>query len=78
MTGTNIASQDLLFEQLSETLQSGSSRFVRLRSTEAGSLKAVLKRIIRTGTSKPTDDNDEEDDTEEKESDVSGTIFSGL
>ncbi|KAM3453766.1 hypothetical protein MY5147_004986 [Beauveria neobassiana] len=68
VTGTNIASQDLLFEQLSETLQSGSSRFVRLRSTEVGSLKAVLKRIIRTGTSKATDD-EEENDTEEKETD---------
>ncbi|OAA79446.1 origin recognition complex subunit [Akanthomyces lecanii RCEF 1005] len=68
VTGTNIASQDLLFEQLSETLQSGSSRFVRLRSTEAGSLKAVLKRIIRTGTSKAMED-DEENDTEEKEAD---------
>ncbi|KAM3499200.1 hypothetical protein MY10362_007520 [Beauveria mimosiformis] len=70
VTGTNIASQDLLFEQLSETLQSGSSRFVRLRSTEAGSLKAVLKRIIRTGTSNATED-DEENDTEDKETDVS-------
>ncbi|KAM3524438.1 hypothetical protein NHJ13051_004559 [Beauveria bassiana] len=68
VTGTNIASQDLLFEQLSETLQSVSSRFVRLRSTEVGSLKAVLKRIIRTGTSKATDD-EEENDTEEKETD---------
>ncbi|PMB73055.1 Origin recognition complex subunit 3 [Beauveria bassiana] len=70
VTGTNIASQDLLFEQLSETLQSVSSRFVRLRSTEVGSLKAVLKRIIRTGTSKATDE-EEENDTEEKETDVS-------
>ncbi|EGX90629.1 origin recognition complex subunit [Cordyceps militaris CM01] len=68
VTGTNIASQDLLFEQLSETLQSGSSRFVRLRSTEAGSLKAVLKRIIRTGTSKATEEDDE-NDTEEKGAD---------
>ncbi|OAQ98082.1 hypothetical protein LLEC1_03158 [Akanthomyces lecanii] len=68
VTGTNIASQDLLFEQLSETLQSGSSRFVRLRSTEVGSLKAVLKRIIRTGTFKATED-DEDNDTEEKEAD---------
>lgn len=70
VTGTNIASQDLLFEQLSETLQLGSSRFVRLRSTEAGSLKAVLKRIIRTGTAKATDDDEEENTSEENESDV--------
>ncbi|KAM3450602.1 hypothetical protein MY3296_005973 [Beauveria thailandica] len=68
VTGTNIASQDLLFEQLSERLQSGSGRFVRLRSTEAGSLKAVLKRIIRTGTSNAIDD-DEENDTEDGETD---------
>ncbi|TQV95700.1 origin recognition complex subunit [Cordyceps javanica] len=68
VTGTNIASQDLLFEQLSETLQSGSGRFVRLRSTEAGSLKAVLKRIIRTGTSKATGD-EEDTEAEEKEAD---------
>lgn len=76
MTGTNIASQDLLFEQLSETLQSGSSRFVRLRSTEAGSLKAVLKRIIRIGTSKATDEEDE-NDADEKETDV-GSMHSSL
>ncbi|OAA64848.1 origin recognition complex subunit [Cordyceps fumosorosea ARSEF 2679] len=66
VTGTNIASQDLLFEQLSETLQSGSSRFIGLRSTEAGSLKAVLKRIIRIAASKATED-DEDHEVEEKE-----------
>ncbi len=66
MTGPNIASQDLLFEQLSETLQqSGAGHFVRLKSSEAGSLKGVLKKIIRVATAKPieNDDDDEEGET---------------
>ncbi|OLN88768.1 Origin recognition complex subunit 3 [Colletotrichum chlorophyti] len=47
ITGPNIASQDLLFEQLSETLQERSrSKFVRLKSSEAPNLKAALKKII--------------------------------
>ncbi|KAJ6783865.1 hypothetical protein PWT90_05493 [Aphanocladium album] len=62
-----------LYEQswtkVNTRIQSGSSRFVRLRSNEAGSLKAVLKRIIRAGTSKPTENDDEGDETEEKETD---------
>ncbi|ODA81974.1 hypothetical protein RJ55_00479 [Drechmeria coniospora] len=51
ITGPNIASQDLLFEQLSETLQRlSASRIVRLRSSEAMTLKAALKRTIRDAT----------------------------
>ncbi|KAK1830074.1 origin recognition complex subunit 3 N-terminus-domain-containing protein [Podospora conica] len=48
ITGPNLASQDLLFEQLAETLGKGSgARVVRLRSAEAPNLKAALKKIIR-------------------------------
>ncbi|KPM39498.1 hypothetical protein AK830_g7090 [Neonectria ditissima] len=63
ITGPNIASQDLLFEQMSETLQrSTPSRFVRLRSSEASTLKATLKKIIRDVTSKISSNEDDEDD----------------
>ncbi|KAG6051001.1 hypothetical protein E4U39_002505 [Claviceps sp. Clav50 group G5] len=52
ITGPNIASQDLLFEQLSESLpqRSPPSRFVRLRSSETLTLKAALKKTIRDAT----------------------------
>ncbi|KAG6041582.1 hypothetical protein E4U41_003478 [Claviceps citrina] len=63
ITGPNIASQDLLFEQLSESLrqQSPTSRFVRLQSSEASTLKAALKKTIRDATAS-AGDADEEDD----------------
>ncbi|UNI15075.1 Origin recognition complex subunit 3 [Purpureocillium takamizusanense] len=62
ITGPNIASQDLLFEQLSETLQLVSaSRFVRLRSAEAASLKAALKRTIRGAAASAGGGDDDED-----------------
>jgi len=53
ITGPNIASQDLLFEQLAEALCKGGERAacVRLRSTEAPNLKATLKKIIRDASS---------------------------
>ncbi|KAH7133573.1 origin recognition complex subunit 3 N-terminus-domain-containing protein [Dactylonectria macrodidyma] len=61
ITGPNIASQDLLFEQMSETLQrSTPSKFVRLRSSEASTLKATLKKIIRDVTAKASDDDDDD------------------
>ncbi|KHN94500.1 origin recognition complex subunit [Metarhizium album ARSEF 1941] len=48
VTGPNIASQGLLFEQLAETLgQQPASRFVRLKSSETATLKAALKKAIR-------------------------------
>ncbi|KAG6088421.1 hypothetical protein E4U15_006096 [Claviceps sp. LM218 group G6] len=52
ITGPNIASQDLLFEQLSESLpqRSSPSRFVRLKSSEILTLKAALKKTIRDAT----------------------------
>ncbi|KAF7558536.1 hypothetical protein G7046_g5623 [Stylonectria norvegica] len=61
ITGPNIASQDLLFEQLSETLQrSTPSKFIRLRSSELSTLKATLKKIVRDVTAKVEDDEDDE------------------
>lgn len=51
VTGPNIASQDLLFSQLAESLgEAAQGRFVRLRSAEAPNLKATLKKIIRDVT----------------------------
>lgn len=51
----------MLFEQLSETLQGSTpSRFVRLRSSEASTLKATLKKVIRDVTAKVSD-GDEDD-----------------
>ncbi|KAK4158129.1 origin recognition complex subunit 3 N-terminus-domain-containing protein [Chaetomidium leptoderma] len=52
ITGPNIASQGLLFEQLAERLCTATqaAKFVRLRASEAPNLKAVLKRIIRDAT----------------------------
>ncbi|PFH60507.1 hypothetical protein XA68_10856 [Ophiocordyceps unilateralis] len=60
ITGPNIASQDLLFEQLSETLQrSSNSKFVSLRSSETTTLKAALKKTIRDATSSDAGDAEE-------------------
>ncbi|KAK3996825.1 origin recognition complex subunit 3 [Cladorrhinum sp. PSN332] len=46
ITGPNIASQELLFEQLAERLGSSGAKVVRLRAAEAGNLKAGLRRVI--------------------------------
>ena len=60
MTGPNIASQDLLFSQLSSSLTgSTDSRYVRLLSSECSSLKATLKKIIRDATMEKNDEGDE-------------------
>lgn len=59
VTGPNIASQDLLFEQLAERLGSATQgRFVRLRSAEAPNLKTTLKKIIRDVTRQTSDDDE--------------------
>lgn len=51
----------MLFQQLSETLQASTpSKFVRLRSSEASTLKATLKKIIRDVTAKVSDDDDDD------------------
>ncbi|RMJ16921.1 hypothetical protein CDV36_003395 [Fusarium kuroshium] len=61
ITGPNIASQDLLFQQLSDSLQQATpSKFVRLRSSEASTLKATLKKIIRDVTAKVSDEEDDD------------------
>lgn len=60
ITGPNLASQDLLFEQLSETLQLQlDAKVVRLRSGDASNLKAVLKKIIHDVTARETDAENE-------------------
>lgn len=53
VTGPNISSQGLLFEQLAEGLGTSKGSFVRLRSAEAPNLKATLKKIIRDATQRP-------------------------
>ncbi|KAI2629738.1 origin recognition complex subunit 3 N-terminus-domain-containing protein [Hypoxylon sp. NC1633] len=60
ITGPNLASQDLLFEQLSETLQlQVDAKVVRLRSGDASNLRAVLKKIIHDVTARETDDEND-------------------
>ena len=60
ITGPNIASQDLLFDQLSEALQIRAKTVtVRLRSGDASNLKAVLKKIIHDVTASTADDEDD-------------------
>ncbi|KAI0176285.1 origin recognition complex subunit 3 N-terminus-domain-containing protein [Hypoxylon sp. FL1284] len=60
ITGPNLASQDLLFEQFSETLQNQvDARVVRLRSGDASNLKAVLKKIIHDVTAREVDDEND-------------------
>ena len=61
VTGPNIASQKLLFEQLSEDLGDiCRGRFVRIQSAEAPNLKSTLKKIIRDVTARATEDEDEQ------------------
>lgn len=65
LTGPNIASQNLLFDQLDEILNSGSSsKCVRLRSTDAVNLKTTLKKIVRDATSQSSGFNDDDNDPE--------------
>ncbi|KAH6854476.1 origin recognition complex subunit 3 N-terminus-domain-containing protein [Chaetomium sp. MPI-CAGE-AT-0009] len=62
ITGPNIASQDLLFEQLAERLCTATrARFVRLRASEAPNLKAALKKIIRDATARASNEDDDVD-----------------
>lgn len=65
ITGPNTASQQLLFDQLADSLQDVArpAKVVSLRSAEAPNLKATLKKIIRDATSRATPDD--EDDEEE-------------
>lgn len=62
ITGANIASQDMLFEQLSDRLQDqAEAKVVRLRSGDASNLKATLKKIIRDVTARASEDEDDLD-----------------
>jgi origin recognition complex subunit 3 len=64
-TGPNIASQSLLFKQLSARLRADvKGPVVNLRSGDASNLKAVLKQIIREATNQAPSDDDEEMSTE--------------
>ncbi|KAH9902265.1 origin recognition complex subunit 3 N-terminus-domain-containing protein [Xylariomycetidae sp. FL2044] len=62
LTGPNIASQDLLFEQLAESQESQNhANVVRLRSGDASNLKAALKKLIHDATAKASEDEDDLD-----------------
>ncbi|KAI0972551.1 origin recognition complex subunit 3 N-terminus-domain-containing protein [Xylaria arbuscula] len=68
ITGPNIASQDLLFGQLSETLHhEASAQTVRLRSGDASNLRSVLRKIIHDVVSKDSTAGDELDLTTSKD-----------
>jgi origin recognition complex subunit 3 len=61
VTGPNIASQSLLFKQLSARLKAEiNGPIVVLRSGDASNLKSVLKQLIRDATNQsPSEDNEE-------------------
>ncbi|TVY17954.1 Origin recognition complex subunit 3 [Lachnellula arida] len=59
VTGPNIASQDLLFKQLSARLKKEiNGPIVTLRSGDASNLKAVLKQLIRDATNQRSEDEE--------------------
>ena len=60
ITGPNIASQDLLFDQMADALQTrAKTTTVRLRSGDASNLKAILKKIIHDVTASTADEGDD-------------------
>jgi origin recognition complex subunit 3 len=62
VTGPNIASQELLFNQIASRLGSNtSSLVVVLRSLDAPNLKTVLKKLLRDATYQKVDSGDEAD-----------------
>ncbi|APA06906.1 hypothetical protein sscle_02g016760 [Sclerotinia sclerotiorum 1980 UF-70] len=62
VTGPNIASQGLLFEQLSTRLSNEvNGPVVTLRSGESSNLKALLKKLIRDVTHQKSNGEDESD-----------------
>ncbi|KAI0397883.1 origin recognition complex subunit 3 N-terminus-domain-containing protein [Xylariaceae sp. FL0594] len=68
ITGPNIASQDLLFEQLSEALhREADSPVVRLRSGDASNLRGALRKIISDIMSKDSTDGEDADLTVSKD-----------
>ena len=61
-TGRNIASQDLLFEQLADSLREATdAKFIRVRSAEAPNLKSLLRKIIKAGATQAAGDEDDQD-----------------
>lgn len=53
ITGANVATQGLLFDQLADTLRDRvDARVVTLRSADASNLKAALRKIIRHATAR--------------------------
>lgn len=61
VTGPNIASQSLLFKQLSTRLKADiNGPIVILRSGDASNIKAVLRQLIRDATNQRLDDDDDE------------------
>lgn len=57
-----MASQDLLYEQLSESLQSqADSLVVRLRSSDVSNLRSTLTKIIQNATSKGAPDDEDQE-----------------
>lgn len=57
-----MASQDLLYEQLSESLQSqADSLVVRLRSSDVSNLRSTLTKIIQNATSKGAQDDEDQE-----------------
>lgn len=57
-----MASQSLLFEQLSDSLQTrAGAKVVLLRSGDASNLKAALRRIILEVVANPSDAAEEQD-----------------
>lgn len=62
ITGAAMASQDLLYEQLSESLQSqADSLVVRLRSSDVSNLRSTLTKIIQNATSKGAPDDEDQE-----------------
>jgi origin recognition complex subunit 3 len=78
VTGPNIASQGLLFEQLSERLKLEiNGPVITLRSGGASNLKASLKQIIRDATNQKVTDEDE-GSSFEKDVRVSCLLVNGI
>lgn len=77
VTGPNIASQQLLFLQISECLQANPLDIVvTIRSANAGNLKSALKKIIGDATNQSwQDEDDEHDDQPDQYQQKSNDIF---
>ena len=62
ITGANMASQSLLFQQLSDSLQTrAEAKVVSMRSGDASNLKAALRKIILDVVANSSDSGGEQD-----------------